>query len=594
MRWSLVVLACTAAVGCAELLAVDELAAVDAKPDEALGGGGGEASACVDDSSCPTPAGPCFESVCELGSCVVMGLEVGTACGPSSSCSAEGECLAARGAQCGENNECATGYCSDGVCCNKACSECARCDVPGSEGTCQLLAPGAPDDQGACGDSTCDGLGHCALGEPQGVVLTQLAPKMARIWSAARRSDGSWFFGGSHVSAKLEKFGGESDVLLGTLSSAGELINATSFGSEENEGIRRLVLGPDGGGYAVGTCGLATVIPTAQPTTSCSGAQRNSLLIKVDPAGAIEWANVIDDSAADDVAEDVVLVPGDDGVLVAGYGAPDGVASTVRRAKISKYTSSGQFLWDKVFLSSTSFAGLHSVALMPDGDVVAAGTFSGTLTVLTEAVPSVSGSVDVFVVRFDPTVQTVRWLKTIGGGYGDGVGDLAVAPDGSVALAGWFSYSTTVAPNVIVYGDAADAFALVLDGKDGAYRSVVPIAGTADVYASAVEFDVASNLYVGGYFYTAPNATPGTLGLLGKTFVNAGLHDAFLAKVSPQGKPLWARAFGGPGYDVLLSLQVDGSSVVASGSTAGGFDFGQTSVATADGTEDGALFLFGP
>ncbi|MBM4358067.1 MAG: hypothetical protein FJ096_08140, partial [Deltaproteobacteria bacterium] len=62
----LVALACTTALGCAQLLAVDELAPVEAKADVA-GAGGGSGVECTEASTCPAPTTPCRVAACDAG-----------------------------------------------------------------------------------------------------------------------------------------------------------------------------------------------------------------------------------------------------------------------------------------------------------------------------------------------------------------------------------------------------------------------------------------------------------------------------------------------------------------------------------------------
>ncbi|MBK7402465.1 MAG: hypothetical protein IPJ34_41100 [Myxococcales bacterium] len=50
----------------------------------------------------------------------------------------------AKGIACAKNTDCATGFCTDGVCCDTACTgQCEACDATGSVGTCTAVA-GAP------------------------------------------------------------------------------------------------------------------------------------------------------------------------------------------------------------------------------------------------------------------------------------------------------------------------------------------------------------------------------------------------------------------------------------------------------------------
>src|SRR5262245_50873251 len=78
------------------------------------------------------------------------------------------------GEQCTSAADCASGFCTDGVCCNVACEEpCRHCDVPGIAGSCVNRIDGdpprTPDGCGieaasTCGrDGLCDGLGACRV-----------------------------------------------------------------------------------------------------------------------------------------------------------------------------------------------------------------------------------------------------------------------------------------------------------------------------------------------------------------------------------------------------------------------------------------------
>ncbi|MCA9593079.1 MAG: hypothetical protein KC776_07205 [Myxococcales bacterium] len=119
----------------------------------------------------------------------------GATCG--SSCSADNQCVngsfcssstcegkKSNGASCGSAQECTSGHCVDGVCCNTACTaSCQACSAAkkgaGANGTCGNVVAGQdPDNDCAqeaastCGkDGTCNGSGGCRLW-PGGTVCT--------------------------------------------------------------------------------------------------------------------------------------------------------------------------------------------------------------------------------------------------------------------------------------------------------------------------------------------------------------------------------------------------------------------------------------
>ena len=75
---------------------------------------------------------------------------------------------------CNADGECASKHCSDGVCCNVACTgPCVSCAQPGRLGTCGPTSLGAADPHGICARSpasscgqsgVCDGHGTCTAG----------------------------------------------------------------------------------------------------------------------------------------------------------------------------------------------------------------------------------------------------------------------------------------------------------------------------------------------------------------------------------------------------------------------------------------------
>jgi hypothetical protein len=100
-----------------------------------------------------------------------------------SSCLDDGQCIPARkcegglcgrkdnGGACASPDECKTGNCVDGVCCDTGCpGVCKSCAVQGRLGTCSDIPAGLPDGQGGCpaaaeascgNDGTCNGAGGC-------------------------------------------------------------------------------------------------------------------------------------------------------------------------------------------------------------------------------------------------------------------------------------------------------------------------------------------------------------------------------------------------------------------------------------------------
>jgi len=107
---------------------------------------------CEEDGESPELA-RCVAPVREPPACLVA-----EAC-PSDPCmeASDARCKRVVGAACEGDEQCALGFCSNGVCCNERClGECRACDVAGSAGSCIDAVPASsPQHCGGCG-MACD------------------------------------------------------------------------------------------------------------------------------------------------------------------------------------------------------------------------------------------------------------------------------------------------------------------------------------------------------------------------------------------------------------------------------------------------------
>ena len=123
-------------------------------------------------------------------------------CTTNVECAASQQCVAnrcgksANGAVCQPADDCSSGFCVDGVCCNVACSgACVSCSQTGLLGHCAFVPAGLPDsacnasDRTTCGNTgLCDGLGSCTLYPQQSVCGASSCSGL--VESAPRTCDG--------------------------------------------------------------------------------------------------------------------------------------------------------------------------------------------------------------------------------------------------------------------------------------------------------------------------------------------------------------------------------------------------------------------
>jgi murein endopeptidase len=119
--------------------------------------------------------GVCCDQKCDWGcsSCASEGNEgscvqkpENTTCGNGKICTLEGECKKELGVKCSLGEECLSGNCNSGVCCNVECEGgCEYCNKPGKVGTCIFRYSGYPGLDYCPAGEVCDGYGGCKEGK---------------------------------------------------------------------------------------------------------------------------------------------------------------------------------------------------------------------------------------------------------------------------------------------------------------------------------------------------------------------------------------------------------------------------------------------
>ncbi|MBK9265315.1 MAG: hypothetical protein IPM54_36715 [Polyangiaceae bacterium] len=131
-----------------------------------MGGQGGGPATCEVPLDCPSTGSPCISAVCLGGLCGTTNVAAGITCDvdQAKECDGLGECKTRPGKTCEAVQDCLSGFCVDGVCCDSACDAvCTSCNVAGSEGVCTNTPLGQDDANSTCvGDTvSCDGAGVC-------------------------------------------------------------------------------------------------------------------------------------------------------------------------------------------------------------------------------------------------------------------------------------------------------------------------------------------------------------------------------------------------------------------------------------------------
>lgn len=243
-------------------------------------------------------------------------------------------------------------------------------------------------------------------------------------------------------------------------------------------GLNDLVVDSRGAVTAVGTfLGTIDVDPAAGSSTmsSAAGDDRNGFMVQLDAEGQFVWARHF---AGTSVIPTSLAVDGGDNLFPAGYfistlnltpGNPSatlqsGLSGTRYSATVSKWDPRGEFAWARR-LGETADAnsGMYNdsvdVAVSPEGRVVVAGTFQGSIdfdpsgnTAVRQSIAGGSGRYDAYLARLDDAGAFVS-VDTFGGIDSDFGLAAATGPAGQEVLGGYFNGSVDfdLSPNTLSY-----------------------------------------------------------------------------------------------------------------------------------------------
>jgi hypothetical protein len=208
-----------------------------------------------------------------------------------------------------------------------------------------------------------------------------------------------------------------------------------------------------------------------------------------------------------------------------------------------------------------------SIAIDASGNTYLTGYFSGTA----DFDPSASvfnmtaiGYHDLFVSKLDASGNFV-WAIQVGGNSGNvHVEGNAIAVDasGNAYVTGQLQYTADFDPGPGVFNLSSaggfDVFVLKLN-PSGNFVFAKRMGGTNTDQPWDIKLDVSGNIYTTGVFLDASDFDPGPAVF---NIYAAQWGDAFVSKLDPAGNFLWAKSFGGSGYDISFSLTTDSSGNV--------------------------------
>jgi hypothetical protein len=316
------------------------------------------------------------------------------------------------------------------------------------------------------------------------------------------------------------------------------------------------------------------------------------MLSRVLPGGAVDWARSYGAAAEDYPVS--FAVDSDDRITLTGLyngtgnvGGPDfpPFAGTAGRYDVfvAGLSSRGDYRWQATINTTDDVFPGPGVALNGSTGMFVAGHFKGTATI-GGAGHSSAGSWDAYFTRFDEPNGAIGPTLTFGG-TGDDRAVAAVKTAGDVVVFGTFHDQVTfptAPPKTLTSAGGADIFVARVSAS-GTMSSVVGFGGSGDEAVEGARLDSDGSFVLAGDF-----GSPNLSVLGGKSLVNVGGNDVFVARLGVDLSHSWSVSFGGDGDDHIRDLALGPRGEIAiTGEFQNSIEFAPRSHVAARGPDSG-------
>lgn len=495
----------------------------------------------------------------------------------------------ANGTPCSADLECDSSQCTDGVCCETACSdECERCNA---QGECAFHSAGTdPDDEcaGACnGSGSCDGWFQ-RFGDSSDDGVHDVDAGASGTTALVGMFRTTIDFGGGTKAAV-----GSADIYVAAFDALGVHQWSKGFGTA-GEDIGYSVAVTSDGGVAIGGRVDDFEISFGGDPLPAFG-WFDGFVARFDFDGAPKWSKRF--GAASDDRTHAVAVDDDDNVIAIGrffgnvdFGCSPHVAGGSGALFVAKLAAAdGSCIWSKAYdalfdiCNSPYSPCLYDVAVDPSGHPVVVGHFYGDLTLGAVELSS-TGELDVFAAKLDGANGDTIWAKRYGNSGGQTANAVAVDSTG-VVIGGRLEGAYEFAENEVLGDSGHNVYVIKLD-PNGDY-----VWGIADGGGSTrgVDLTDSGDVLLTGLF-------TGNLSLGGPTLTNpsVGGTRAFFAKLDgTNGDHMWSATFAG-GEQQGRAIAADNDALIATGDFFTSISFGGTTLLSAGAGQDIYVAAFTP
>lgn len=299
--------------------------------------------------------------------------------------------------------------------------------------------------------------------------------------------------------------------------------------------------------------------------------------------------NVVWSKRFGDIADQVVMrlaVDSMDNIIVAGFfgGTVNFGGTNLQSAGgtdifVAKFDPNGVHLWSKRAGDAGEQAA-RGIAVDTQGNVIIVGTNSTHLATIDFGCgpTSASNGEDFFLAKLD-SLGTCLWSMNASAPNNQFANDVSADSIGNVFITGHYTSTFTIGGNTLNNMGASDVFVSKFNAS-GMHIWSKGFGSTTSDNGQNVACDSLGNALISGGY-------DGPITIGAQTLPNAGFTDVFVAKLDPDGNPLWGRSISGTNDQYSQDLVIDAAdNVLLTGVSYGALDFGLGDVATCVGNPD--------
>jgi len=325
------------------------------------------------------------------------------------------------------------------------------------------------------------------------------------------------------------------------------------FGADYTDFFTTMALTKDGGTIIGGSSNSGISGDKTEKNRDSTGSTDDYWIIKTDSTGTIEWDKTIGGNG-NDILTDIQQTK-DGGYLLGGY-SESGKSGDKSGSNygpvyspdywVVKLDSAGNIQWDKTIGGSDDDY-LYSIWQTNDNGYIIGGAsrsnISGDKTENVKGGASDPG--DYWVVKLNKN-GVVEWDKTIGGNYGDGLGDLQQTNDGGYILGG--TSSSKMSFDKTENSRGGQDYWIVKLNKTGVIEWDKTVGGN-DEYEIFVSLQQTTDegYIIGGYSSSDISGE--------KTENSRGGYDYWLVKLDSSGNKQLDKTLGGNATDFFSAVQ---------------------------------------